>query len=149
MNVNPGGKVPDMHDTIIPDDNPHGFAGRPQTMQFPSSLPDDHPFKAHEGKPKGMRQILEERGLLRRGMIGDCEACKQTRSRKEHLTGASADEIRHVDEGDGYDTEEEDNRPADCCMRRALSLQKDFQNEASLLQQVRTAWYSHEPITIC
>ncbi|KAJ7440629.1 hypothetical protein B0H11DRAFT_2252749 [Mycena galericulata] len=30
MNVNPGGKVPEMRDTVIPDSNPHGHGGEVQ-----------------------------------------------------------------------------------------------------------------------
>ena len=64
MNVGPGGEVPNMHDTIIPSDNPFGYGGRPQQFNFPANLPDDHLYKAFEGKPKGMRVILEERSYL-------------------------------------------------------------------------------------
>ena len=43
MNVNPGGKQPAMHDTV--------WAGKPQKMCF------------NLGIPKGMKQILKERGI--------------------------------------------------------------------------------------
>lgn len=71
MNVGLGGKnTPDMHDTVIPADNPSGRAGRVQSMQFDINLPDDHPYKEFEGKPKGIKVILEERGLIPTTALG-------------------------------------------------------------------------------
>ena len=142
MNVNPGGKnVPHMRDTIIPHDNPSGRGGLRQTMQFDANLPAGHEDKPFEGLPKGMRRVLEERGLLKPGMVGDCQGCKQSKSRKAHVTGLTDTELARIDEDEEYDTEEEeDTRPVDCCMRRILSLQTDFQMEQSLLQQVRAPY---------
>ncbi|CAB5391009.1 unnamed protein product [Rhizophagus irregularis] len=51
MNLNPGGKQPIMRDTI--------FNGQIQSMVFPNDYPD----KNLRGKPKGMKLILQERGL--------------------------------------------------------------------------------------
>ena len=51
MNLNPGGKQPIMRDTI--------FNGQVQTMVFPSDYPDE----ILRRKPKGMKVILQERGL--------------------------------------------------------------------------------------
>lgn len=43
MTVNPAGKnTPNMHDTIIPSNNPHSVGGTVQNMQFPSHLPCEH-----------------------------------------------------------------------------------------------------------
>ncbi|KAJ7498082.1 hypothetical protein B0H11DRAFT_1856638 [Mycena galericulata] len=141
MNVNPGGKVPEMRDTIIPDSNPHGHAGEAQKMTFDKNLPGDHPYKKFEGLPKGMKVILAERGYTKdtngKTLIGDCKACKLAKARKPHLDGASADEEREMYGEDGNDTEEEDEeRPVDCCMRRLLSLQPDFAGQKSQLELV-------------
>ncbi|KAJ7794205.1 hypothetical protein B0H14DRAFT_3888832 [Mycena olivaceomarginata] len=65
MNVNPGGKVPEMRDTIIPDSNPHGHAGEAQKMTFDKICPTNHPYKEFEGLPKGMKVILAERGYTK------------------------------------------------------------------------------------
>jgi hypothetical protein len=96
MNVGPGGKVPDMRDTIIPADNPHDQGGQVQTMVYPEHLPAGHAHKDFEGKPKGMKVILAERGYTTdtRGkvLIGECKTCKALKSHKPHLNGASADE---------------------------------------------------------
>ncbi|KAJ7145025.1 hypothetical protein C8R46DRAFT_1232362 [Mycena filopes] len=139
MNVNPGGKVPEMRETTIPDDNPHGHTGKPQKMTFDKDLPEDHPYKKYEGLPKGMKVILAERGYTTdtngKLLIGDCKACKLSKSRKPHLDGASADEEREMCGDDGNDTEDEDEqRPDDCCMRRLLSLQPDFAGQKSQLE---------------
>ncbi|KIJ50338.1 hypothetical protein M422DRAFT_245596 [Sphaerobolus stellatus SS14] len=64
MNVGPGRNAPKMQTTWIPAYNPHGHANKEQTMQFDEILPDDHPYKTFQGKPKGIKVILEERGLI-------------------------------------------------------------------------------------
>ncbi|KAG8909932.1 hypothetical protein FRC01_006638 [Tulasnella sp. 417] len=140
MNVNPSGKQAHMHDTVIPETNPHGFGGQSQSMQFPKELPQDHKYFKYAGQPKGIRVILEERGLVRPSakIVGVCKDCKVSRSRKPQIEGLSpAEEALIEDEHVGDDTEEEEEtRPKDCCMQRILSLQDDFRNEKSLLQKV-------------
>jgi hypothetical protein len=140
MNVNPGGKVPEMHHMIIPLDNPHGHGGEIQKMMFNAHLPEVHPYKQFEGLPKGMKVILAECGYTKDGngknLIGDCKACKALKSRKPHLDGASADEGDMFGD-DGNDTDEEtDEHAVDCCIRRLLSLQPDFAAEKSQLELV-------------
>ncbi|KAJ7506399.1 hypothetical protein B0H11DRAFT_2272204 [Mycena galericulata] len=130
INVNPGGKVPEMRETVIPLDNPHGHGGKPQKMVFDNPLPDNHPHKKFEGQPKGMKLILAERGYTTdtngKPLIGDCKACKASKARKPHLDGASPDEEAAMYGEDGNDSDEEEDRPVDCCMRRLLSHQSDF-----------------------
>src|SRR5205085_8950336 len=60
MNVNPSGKQPQMRDTK--------FNSQVQKMNFP----DDYFDQTLRGKPKGMKQILEERQLMKPGLIGYC-----------------------------------------------------------------------------
>lgn len=135
MNVNPGGKAPTMRDTIIPDNNPHGKGGQLQSMQFACPLPDNHPFKSYEGQPKGLRFVLQERGLGA-GLNGDCQACRQQRSRKPHLSSLSVAELARIDSEAANDSGDEDERPATCCLRQMLSQQRDFLREKSLLEKV-------------
>lgn len=140
MNVNPGGKVPEMRDTVIPLDNPHGHGGQIQKMTYDKDLHKDDPNKRFEGLPKGMKVILAERGYTTgtngKTLIGDCKACKASKARKPHLEGASADEEMDMYGDDGNDSDEEDERPVDCCMRRLLSHQPDFAGEKSQLELV-------------
>lgn len=51
LNVNPGGKQLVMHDTV--------WAGKPQKMTFAL------------GVPKGMKQVLKERGINADTLVGD------------------------------------------------------------------------------
>lgn len=80
MNVGPGGKnAKPMHDTTIPLNNPNPeLRGQRQSMVFP----EGHHLA---GQPKGMKIILEERGLLdtldrsRGGQpVGVCSSCKMS-----------------------------------------------------------------------
>jgi hypothetical protein len=61
MNVNPGGKQPQMHDTI--------YNGQLQHMVFP----EDHHNPEFRGKPKGLRVVLQERNLWKEGMVRHCK----------------------------------------------------------------------------
>lgn len=61
MNLRPGGKQPKMRDGFIHE------KGCPQPMVFP----DNHP--EHPGLPKGMQQVLIERGKWRQGLQADCK----------------------------------------------------------------------------
>ncbi len=139
LNIGPGGKnVPNMHDTVIPHDNPFRRGGLVQKMQFDDSLPSNHPFKEFEGKPKGIRVILEEHGYFQGGkkLVGDCKDCRQARSHKPHLTDHTKEELQLAEGDDPNDSEEEDERPPDCCLCRILALQSDFVAEKSMLQLV-------------
>ena len=66
-------------------------------------------FEDEDGKPKGMKQVLIERGLWKNSLLADCKLCKD----------------KVIDE----------NR-VDCCARRILSLQPDFVNQKSALEEI-------------
>lgn len=145
LNVNPGGKnTPNMHDTIIPESNPFGKGGQVQKMQFDDVLPDDHPHKAHEGQPKGLRVLAEERGYTHtsngKRLIGECKVCKLAKARKPHLTELSPEELQRIEGDDANDTEEEEERPIECCLKRLMSFQDDFKREKSMLEIVSPAF---------
>ena len=94
MNLNPGGKQPIMRDTI--------FNGQIQSMVFLT----DHPDEKLRGKPKGMKIILQERGLWRSELKGFC-------GNKETLL--------------------ENSR---CCARHVLGAQEDFLNQKPMIQEI-------------
>jgi hypothetical protein len=68
-----------MHDTFIPMDNPHPeLRGKHQSMVYPPGHKD-------AGKPKGMQDVIKERGALHlldcgaRGKpVGLCTSCSQS-----------------------------------------------------------------------
>jgi hypothetical protein len=137
MNVGPGGRQPMMHDTIVPHDNPFGHGGQPQSLIFPLNLPDSHPYNSHQGKPKGMQVILEERGYLgpgQKNLAGDCEKCKQRKAQKSQVP--DGDENNNT-VADSEDSEiEDEDKWTDCCMLRIIALQEDFRHQKCLLQLV-------------
>jgi len=81
MNVNPGGKQPAMHSTIIPMDNAAASErGKPQSMV------------GEDGKPKGMEEVLKERrlfDLIHKGSagrpVGKCKSCKTSEDARTAL----------------------------------------------------------------
>jgi hypothetical protein len=129
-----------MRNTVIPASNPHGHGGTIQRLTFDKNLPNDHLHKKFGGLPKGMKIILAEQGYTKDSngklLIGDCKVCKASKSRKPHLDGVSPDEEVDIYGDDGNDSDEEDERPVDCCMRRLLSLQPNFAGEKSQLELV-------------
>lgn len=99
MNVGPGGKQPVMRSTTLED-------GTVQEMVFPL----DHHAVGLCGAPKGMAQVLKERGLWRDSLIGTCQVCKENRKTT--------------------------NDSPNCCMTRILELQKDFASQKSVLEEI-------------
>ena len=150
INRYPGGKQPKMRDTIIPGTD------QVQSMVFPDDCErvdkDGNPMA---GKPKGMEQILAERGLLSvleaaaksRGgkVVGTCELCRASQVERERVAREAKSrqaEIEGLEPGclarfGVSELDERDcNRPVNCCMQRLLSLQDDFKNEKPLLQLI-------------
>ena len=148
MNVKPGGNQRHMHPTTIPDDNPNPeLRGQRQEMVFPIDLPQDHKYYEFRGQPKGMRVVLEERGLWDglcalnggKALFGDCSDCKMTQKARDALARSAAAQALFDDAEDENAAPEDNQRPnqsSTCCMRKVLSLQADFQAEIPLLQQV-------------
>ena len=65
---------------------------------------------------KGMCTLLKERGLWRNGLVADCKACSQEKTR-----GFKGDV---------------DSARTGCCMRRILAMQADFKEQRSRLQEI-------------
>ncbi|PPQ84825.1 hypothetical protein CVT24_013261, partial [Panaeolus cyanescens] len=97
MNLKPGGKQPRMRQGWYLDKNGQRVM---QDMVFP----EDHPDYPNE--PKGVKQVLVERGLWKAGLT---LGCKDSASCSE---GGS------------------------CCAKRILEAQPDFQGQRSLVQEV-------------
>jgi hypothetical protein len=104
------------------------------------------------GQPKGMEQVLRERGILEqfatehpgKKLVGVCATCKLSQAAREKAlkdaksqqeegeNGGFAGLGRGVSEMEDVDV----NRPSNCCMQRILSLQPDFLAEKPLLQLI-------------
>jgi hypothetical protein len=145
MNVNPGGKQRGMRDTVIPMDNPDPEKrGKIQKMIFPEDLPHTHPYYKFRGQPKGMKVVLEERGLLHdlqkanSGKLqGECKFCKSSRETQERLVREAQVIAAGGEEPEGaLEDVLHVATSHTCCMRKVLECQQDFQDEQPLLQQV-------------
>jgi hypothetical protein len=88
MNIGSGEKAPKMRDTFWGPNNER------QSMNF------------SDGQPKGIKQVLIERGLWKKNMVGECKLCRNNND----------DPLR-----------------VDCCGRRIISLQPDFLAQKSAL----------------
>ena len=103
MNLNPGGEAPSMKDTWFRD--PRG-----NHIFQTTSFPDTPEIPAiYRGKPKGLKVILQERGLWHQGLRLRC--------------GNSQKNCK-------LDT------PGGCCARGLLSIQEDFRAQKSLVEEV-------------
>ena len=127
MNLRPGGKQPAMRNTKWGN-------GIEQSMVFLDGDRDwdtGVPIRPElVGKPKGMKRVLQERGLWNDGLKKQCGRQKKDKSNFEE---------REFQES----LEEYQARVADrcevgknCCALRILESQDDFKNEVSLLEIV-------------
>ena len=151
MNVNPGGKQKHLQSTTIPLNNPPLKPGQPDTCGQPQTLlySTNHPDLNLQGKPKGLKAVLQERESVWDKMAemnkskvppGKCRECKKSDAKKEAE--------RHVAEAEAMgqeDTIANDNMTAAhdpipspignwCCMYWVLSLQDDFANKKPMIQ---------------
>lgn len=150
MNRFPGGKQPRMRDTIIPGTD------QIQSMVFPDDYKGvDKDGNPAAGKPKGMEQVLAERGLLsvleaaadsRGGVaVGTCALCRASQAEREKAAREAKSRQAEIEGlepgclarfGNSELDEQDGSRPIDCCMQRLLSVQDDFKNEKPLLQLI-------------
>jgi len=86
MNLGPGGKQRIMRSTIFVDANGQQ---KNQEMKFENNYPNPD----LRGKPKGIKQVLMERGLWKKELNLDCEMCKKR----------------------------EDSKRIDCCLRKIIA----------------------------
>jgi len=139
-----------MRDTIIPGTD------RVQSMVFPDNHKGvDKDGEPVAGKPKGMEQVLVERGLLSvleaaakswgGKVVGVCELCRASQTERERVAREAKSRQAEIEGlepgclarfGVSELDERDDTRPVNCCMQRLLSLQDDFKNEKPLLQLI-------------
>lgn len=108
MNLGMGGKQPRMKD---------GFNDLIQQIQ-PMVFPDDHPNVSLRGQPKGLKQVLTERGLWggrvpgsgNRSFLLECPTSQNRPGCDPSLNG-------------------------DCCARAVMNKQPDFQGQRGRLQE--------------
>lgn len=152
MNMSPGGKRGHLRSTAIPSDDPNipsELRGLPQAMIFS----DDHPDIKLRGQPKGIKVVLQERGLWEfytkkteslkiPPLIMKCSACKTSGINQDAQNRAAR--VIQEEEARGYFMSDQEcgvqeilgTDTKDCCWSKILSLQSDFVNEKPLLQMV-------------
>lgn len=101
MNKGPGGKQSVMRPTTFIDINGQRIK---QEMVFE----EDYPISDMRGKPKGIKKVLEERGLWKEVLNLDCTKCKK----------------------------KEDSGRIDCCLRKIMASQPDFVAQKSAIVEL-------------
>lgn len=138
---------------------PAHLGGTPQELTWSTDLPETHPHFKHRGECKGITQILRERGLWdyftitqRRKMVLECADCKT--SGAQRAARVRAQRLHAQDEAKGLFVDPEALYQAylrqegiaaeyaaeagrtECCWKRILDLQTDFQEEKPELQRL-------------
>ena len=125
MNLRPGGKQPKMHNTKWGDGIEQSMVFLEGDKEWDTNIPIPPELI---GKPKGMKRVLQERGLWRENLKKQCGRQKNNKSNfedhvfqetMEHYQARVAD---RCEVGKG------------CCALRILEAQDDFANEVSLLE---------------
>ncbi len=134
MNLGPGGKQPRMRNTDFT--RPDGTSTF-QSMVFQSG--DCHPFGTDIpipiemiGTPKGMKRILQERGLWNDSLKKQCG--RQKKVKRDILFSDRLFE----ESMEQYEARTADRceRGKGCCALRIIEAEYDFQNEKSMLETV-------------
>jgi hypothetical protein len=137
LNLGPAGKQPLMHPTVFTQLGVDGSVIEVhQSMVY---QPEDTIFGTSEqiprdlvGKAKGMKRILQERGLWQEGMKKQCGRQKKDKDSfgdrffEETLNQYEARTADRCEIGKG------------CCALRILEAEPDFFNEKSMLEEVIT-----------
>ena len=95
--MSPGGKQPCQRDTTV------------NGVTYQMVCPNDYEVEELRGKPKGMKQVLEDRGLWQQGLSRTCAMCKN---------------------------DDKDPQWTSCCAERILELQPDFAAQGPLLEEI-------------
>ena len=127
INIGLGGKQPQLHNTIIPNNNPFGLSRHVQLFNYSPYLPEDHPHKKFEGQPKGMCVIMQKHSYqvnLEGGkqMVRDCMQCKAHSTHKVQYNQSESKKVNSKES----ESEDESAWADTCCLWHLLSMQKDF-----------------------
>ncbi|KAF8243258.1 hypothetical protein K440DRAFT_530788, partial [Wilcoxina mikolae CBS 423.85] len=125
MNLNPGGKQPLMRDTTFTPTGPcYPLMSESPITQHMVFQPGDYNVPPHLlGKPKGMKRILQERGLWIEGLKARCPSLRKRQSaetEEQYMARVSA--FQSCLKG------------GSCCAFRIMESQPDFLAEKSLLE---------------
>ena len=125
MNLRPGGKQPKMHNTKWGDGIEQSMVFLEGDKEWDTNIPIPPELI---GKPKGMKRVLQERGLWRENLKKQCGRQKKNKSNfedrvfQETMEHYQARVTDRCEVGKG------------CCALRILEAQDDFANEVSLLE---------------
>ena len=125
MNLRPGGKQPEMHDTMWGDGIRQSMVFKEGDTDWVTGLPIDREFI---GKPKGIKRVLQERGLWRDKLKKQCGREKKKKSSFEERVFEETMEQYQARVADRCEAGK------DCCALRILEAQDDFRGEVSLLE---------------
>jgi hypothetical protein len=128
MNLGPGGKQPTMRPTTLRDGTDQSMVYQPGDCEWDDPT---RPISAEMiGKAKGMKRVLQERGLWIDGLK---KQCGRQKKKKSHFSERLFEETMGE-----YEARTADRCEAgkDCCALRILEVEPDFANEKSLLETV-------------
>jgi hypothetical protein len=147
INVHPGGKQMQMHDTIIPLNNPplkdgmFDMQGCIQTMVFP----EDHLDPKLAGQAKGMLAVFKEWELVydqlvqgcgsKKKVVGKCAECCVTMAEMAGQEMAGQDDCLDNNILEEASQVVDENTNKWCCMSHVISPQDDFTDEGRAYKQ--------------
>ena len=130
--MGPGGKKPCMRNTVF-------VAGNGPTVQYMVFQPGDTEFDTGLpigdkllGQPKGLKRVLQERGLWRANLKKQCDRVR----RPAPNANLPVEQSQESEEEMLARTLDQCAEGKDCCALRIMAQQPDFLNEESLLERV-------------
>jgi len=125
MNLRPGGKQPKMHNTKWGDGIEQSMVFLEGDKEWDTNIPIPPELIR---KPKGMKRVLQERGLWRENLKKQCGRQKNNKSNFEDCVFQETMEHYQARVADRCEVGK------GCCALRILEAQDDFANEVSLLE---------------
>jgi len=135
MNLSPGGKQARMRDTHFTSCSD----GVQVYQQMVFQLGDCHPYgtdipipRNWIGEPKGMKRVLQERGLWRDGLLKQCGRQKKAKTAGQFSERVFEETIERYEAR----TADKCESGQGCCALRILDAELDFQTEKSMLEHI-------------